>query len=122
MDEANEAYHQKVGITIRAMAMFEARKAVKRDIQAKGLKLGDFLKKDIDAMARALIAANSAEYLARARASAVVRDTITELRERGVRKLLRKLERISRHIRKSGTLAARGLSLNECHAQNGDAK
>jgi Arc/MetJ-type ribon-helix-helix transcriptional regulator len=122
MDEADQAYHHRVGIAIRAMAMFEARKAVKRDIQAKGLKLGDFWKKDVDAMAKALIAANSAEYLAKAKASSVVRDTITELREREVRKLLRKLERKSRHMRKSGTLAANGLSLNEYHAQNGEAK
>jgi hypothetical protein len=73
-------------------------------------------------MAKALITANSAEYPARANASAVVRDRIAELRECEVRKLLRKLELKSRHLRKSGTLATNGLLLNECHAQNGDAK
>jgi hypothetical protein len=119
MDKADEAYHHKVAIAIRAMAMFEARKAVKRDIQAKGLKLGDFWKKDIDAMAKALIAANSAEYLARAKASSVVRDTITEFREREVRKLLRKLERKSKHSHKRRAADLQEVSLCKTHEQNG---
>jgi hypothetical protein len=45
MDEADQAYHHKAAITIHAAAMSEARNAVKRDIQAKGLKLLDFWKK-----------------------------------------------------------------------------
>ena len=52
MVAASEVYHSKVAEAILAMAMFEAKKAVKRQLQAEGKKISWYLPKDITRMAQ----------------------------------------------------------------------
>jgi DNA gyrase/topoisomerase IV subunit B len=78
--------------------------------------------RDITAMAKAMVEANPAEWLAKAKASSIVQDEIRRLQAKEERKRLRQLERNSQHLSNSRRPAAQGLPLNECHAQNGAAK
>ena len=86
---------------IIAMAMFEARKEIERNIQREG------------------VIERREEFIAKAKASVVVQDEIQRLRAKEDRKRQRQLERNSKHLSNSERCGSRGLSLNECHAQNG---
>ena len=128
MDEANQSYHLQLSEqsrtqivrTIIAMAMFEARKEIKRTIQREGkVKLCRVPVRDITAMAKAMVEANPAEWLAKAKASSIVQDEIRRLQAKEERKRQRQLERNSKHLSNSERCGSQGLSLNECHAQNG---
>jgi hypothetical protein len=46
MVAATQVYHSKVAHAIRAMAMFEAKKAVRRQLQAEGKKISWCLPKE----------------------------------------------------------------------------
>ena len=80
MVEANQSYHPQTVRTIIALALFEARKEIKRKIQSEGrVKLSRVPARDITAMAKALVMERRDEFLAKAKASSVVQD---ELRRR----------------------------------------
>ena len=97
MEEANQSYHPQIVQAIIAMALFEARKEVKRTIRSEGrVKLCRVPARDIEAMARAMVEANPAEYLAKAKASGVVQDEIRRLEDKEERRRQRQLERNSR--------------------------
>ena len=56
MVEANQSYHPQIVRTIIALALFEARKEIKRKIQSEGrVKLSRVPARDITAMAKALV-------------------------------------------------------------------
>ena len=75
MVEADQSYHPQIVRTIIAMAMFEARKEIKRNIQREGkVKLCRVPARDITAMAKAMVMERRDEFLAKARASSVVQD------------------------------------------------
>jgi hypothetical protein len=91
MVEANQSYHPQIIRTIIAMAMFEAKKEIKQTIQREGrVKLLKVPARDITAMAQAMVEANPAEWLAKAKASSVVKDEIRRLQEREERKRQRR--------------------------------
>ena len=131
MDEANQAYHPQLSEQSRmqivraiiAMAMFEARKEIKRNIQREGrVKLCKVPHREIERMAKAMVMERRDEFLAKAKASSVVQEEIQRLRAKEERKRQRQLERNSKHLSNSQRCGSQGLPLNECHAQNGDAK
>jgi hypothetical protein len=131
MNEANQSYHpllseqsrMQIVRTIIAIAHYEARKEIKRTIQREGkVKLGRVPARDIAAMAQAMVEANPTEWLAKAKAPSVVQDEIRRLQAKEERKQQRRLERNSKHLSNSERCGSQGLSLNECHAQNGAAK
>jgi hypothetical protein len=93
MVAANQVYHSKVVHAIQAMAMFEAKKAVKRQLQAEGKKISWYSTKDIAIMANALLEERWGEFIAKAKASTVVQ----EVREECERRERRRLERKSKH-------------------------
>jgi hypothetical protein len=74
MVAATQVYHSKVAHAIRAMAMFEAKKAVRRQLQAEGKKISWCLPKDITRMAQALLDQRWGEFIAKAQSSAVVQE------------------------------------------------
>jgi hypothetical protein len=109
MDEATQPYHAGLSEDSRAsyaravacMAMFEARKAVRRKIRDDGIvKLSQVPPKEISARARALVEGRRAEFIERAKGSGVVRDTLRQLYAREALKLLRKLARNSTVLHK----------------------
>ena len=91
MIEANQAYHPQIVRTIIAVALWEARKEIKRTIQREGkVKLRSVPVRDITAMAKATVEANPAEWLAKAKASSVVQDEIQRLQAKEERKRTQK--------------------------------
>jgi hypothetical protein len=120
MVEADQSYHPQIVRAIIAVAMFEARKEIKRNIQREGrIKLCKVPARDITAMAKAMVEANPAEFIAKAKASGVVQDEIRRLQAKEERKRQRQLERNSRVMSKEERPVTQGLLLNETHAQNG---
>ena len=93
MVAANQVYHSKVAHAIQAIAMYEAKKAVKRQLQAEGKKISWYSTKDITIMANALLEERWDEFIAKAKASAVVQ----EVREECERRERRRLERKSKY-------------------------
>ena len=93
MVAANQVYHSKVAHAIHAMAMFEAKKAVKRQLQAEGKKISWYSTKDLTIMANALLDERWDEFIEKAKSSAVVQ----EVREECERRERRRLERKSKH-------------------------
>ena len=94
MSEANQSYHPQIVRAIIAIALWEARKEIKRTIQREGkVKLCRVPAREIASMAKGLVEANPAEWLARAKASSVVQDEIQRLRAKEERKRQRQLER-----------------------------
>ena len=80
MVEANQSYHPQLSEQSRAqivraiiaIALWEARKEIKQTIQREGkVKLRSVPVRDITAMAKAMVEANPAEWLAKAKASSV---------------------------------------------------
>ena len=130
MVEANQSYHPQLSEQSRvqnraiiAMAMFEARKEIKRKIQSEGrIKLCKVPHREIERLAKALVMERRDEFLAKAKASSVVQDEVRRLQAKEERKRQRTLERNSKHLSNSERCGSQGLSLNECHAQNGAAK
>jgi hypothetical protein len=81
MDEANQAYHPQIVRTIIAIALWEARKEIKRNIQREGrIKLCKVPVSEIERMAKAMVMERRDEFLAKAKASSVVQDEIQRLR------------------------------------------
>jgi uncharacterized protein (DUF2252 family) len=120
MVEADQSYHPQIVRAIIAVAMFEARKEIKRNIQREGrIKLCKVPARDITAMAKAMVEANPAEFIAKAKASGVVQDEIRRLQAKEERKRQRQLERNSRVMSKEERPVTQELLLNETHAQNG---
>jgi hypothetical protein len=78
--------------------------------------------RDIEVMAKALVMERRDEFLARAKASGVVQDENPKAWAKKERRRQRALERNLKHLSNSESRGPPGLSLNECHAQNGDAK
>ena len=73
-------------------------------------------------MAKGMVEADPAEWLAKAKASGVVQDEIRRLQAKEERKRQRQFERNSKHLSNSERCGSQGLSSNECHALNGAAK
>jgi hypothetical protein len=99
MEEANQSYHSQLSEQSRmqiiramiAIAHYEARKEIKQTIQREGrVKLSRIPARDITAMAQALVEANPAEWLAKAKASSVVQDEISRLQAKEERKRQRR--------------------------------
>jgi len=93
MVAASQVYHSKVAHTIQAMAMLEAKKAVRRRLQAEGKKISWYSTKEITIISHALLEERWDEFIAKAKASAVVQ----EVREECERRERRRLERKSKH-------------------------
>ena len=120
MVEADQSYHPQIVRTIIAVALWEARKAIKRNIQREGrVKLCRVPVRDITAMAKAMVMERRDEFIAKAEASSVVQDEVRRLQAKEERKRQRQLERNSKHLSNAERCGSQGLSLNECHAQNG---
>ena len=105
MVEANQSYHPQLSEQSRAqivraiiaIALWEARKEIKRTIQREGkVKLCRVPVRDITAMAKAMVEANPAKFIAKAKVSSVVQDEVRRLQAKEERKRLRQLERNSR--------------------------
>ena len=120
MEEANQAYHPQIVRTIIAIALWEARKEIKRKIQSEGrVKLRKVPHREIERIAKAMVMESRDEFLTKAKASSVVQDEIRRLRAKEERKRLRQLERNSRVMSKEERPVTQGLLVNETHAQNG---
>jgi hypothetical protein len=104
MIEAMQSYHVKLSEDSRAklaravitMAMFDARKEIKRKIQGEGRKLSQVPAKEISRLAGAMVDANREEFLARAKASGVVQDELHRLYAKEAIALLRRPESLIR--------------------------
>ena len=120
MDEANQPYHLQIVPTIIAIALWEARKEIKRNIQREGrIKLCKVPVSEIERMAKAMVMKRRDEFLAKAKASSVVQDEIRRLQAKEDRKRQRQLERNSTVLHKERRPDLQGLRLFKCHAQNG---
>jgi hypothetical protein len=127
MIEANQSYHPQLSEqsrmqivrTIIAIALWEARKEIKRNIQREGrIKLCKVPVSEIERMAKAMVIERRDEFLAKAKASSVVQGEIQRLQAEEERKRLRQLERNSKHLSNSRRPAVQRPPLNECYAQN----
>src|SRR5262245_4605892 len=94
MVEATQAYHSKVLTAIRVIAERYAREEVKRQIRASGAKVSQYPARDVARLAHALPEEHWKEFIAKAKASAVVR----EVREECERRERRKAQRKTVHI------------------------
>ncbi len=120
MIEANQAYHPQIVRAIVAVALYEARKEIKRNIQREGrIKLCKVPARDITAMAKAMVIERRDEFLAKAKASSVVQDEVRRLQAKEERKRQRQLERNSQHLHKPGSAEPQPLLLCESHDRNG---
>ena len=120
MDEANQSYHPQIVRAIIAVAMFEARKEIKRKIQSEGrVKLCKVPVREIERLTKAMVMQRRDEFLAKAKASGVVQDEIQRLRAKEERKRQRQLERNSQHLHKPGSAEPQALPLCETHDRNG---
>jgi hypothetical protein len=99
MVEANQSYHPQLSEqsrmqivrTIIAMAMFEARKEIKRNIQRESrVKLCKVPVREIERMAKAMVMERRDEFLAKAKASSVAQDELRRLRAKEERKRQRR--------------------------------
>jgi hypothetical protein len=123
MVEAKQSYHPQIVRTIIAIALYEARKEIKRNIQREGrVKLCKVPHREIERLAKAMVIERRDEFIAKAKASSVVQNELRRLQAKEERKRQRQLERNSKHLSNSQHPGSQGLSLNECHAQNGVAK
>jgi DNA gyrase/topoisomerase IV subunit B len=75
--------------------------------------------REVERLAKAMVMERRDEFLAKAKASSVVQDELRRMQAKEERKRQRQLERKSQHLSNSERCGSRGLSLNECHAQNG---
>lgn len=120
MIEANQAYHPQIVRAIVAVALYEARKEIKRNIQREGrIKLCKVPARDITAMAKAMVIERRDEFLAKAKASSVVQDEVRRLQAKEERKRQRQLERNSQDLHKPGSAEPQPLPLCETHDRNG---
>jgi hypothetical protein len=128
MIEADQSYHPQLSEQSRtqivraiiAVALFEARKEIKRNIQREGrIKLCKVPAREIERMAKAMVMERRNEFLAKAKASSVVQDEIQRLRAKEERKRLRQLERNSQHLHKPGSAEPQPLPLRETHDRKG---
>jgi hypothetical protein len=95
MVEAKQSYHPQIMRTIIAIALWEARKEIKRTIQREGkVKLCRVPAREIARMAKGLVEANPAEWLAKAKASSVVQDELRQLQAKEERKRQRRASKI----------------------------
>ena len=110
MVEANQSYHPQLSEqsraqivrTIIAIAMFEARKEIKRNIQREGrIKLCKVPHREIERLAKVMVIERRDEFLAKAKASSVVQDEVRRLQAKEERKRQRQLERNSKHLSNS---------------------
>jgi DNA invertase Pin-like site-specific DNA recombinase len=127
MIEANECYQvnldeQSRGQIATCMALLDARKEIKHRIKAEGRRVTDVPAKEINRLASALVEERRAEFVARAKASGVVREELRRLHVKEALALLRRLARKSKHLCDRENPAAQGLQLHQYHAQNGAAK
>jgi DNA gyrase/topoisomerase IV subunit B len=123
MVEADQSYHPQIVRAIIAVALWEAREEIKRNIQREGrIKLHKVPHREIEMLAKAMVMERRDEFLAKARASSVVQDEIKRLQTKEQRKRQRQLERNSKHLSNSERCGSQELPLDECHAQNGDTK
>ena len=77
MVEANQSYHPQIVRAIIAMALYEARKEIKRNIQREGrVRLCKVPHRDIERLAKAMVMERRDEFIAKAKASGVVQDEL----------------------------------------------
>jgi hypothetical protein len=120
MDEANQAYHPQIVRTIIAIALWEARKEIKRNIQREGrIKLCKVPHSEIERLAKAMVMERRDEFLAKAKASSVVQDELRRLQAKEERKRQRQLERNLQDLHKPGSAEPKALLLCETHDRNG---
>jgi hypothetical protein len=120
MVEANRSYHPQMVRTIIAIALWEARKEIERNIQREGrIKLCKVPHREIERLAKAMVTERRNEFLAKAKASSVVQDGIRRLQAKEERKRQRTLERNSTLPHEERRPDLQALWLCKCHAQNG---
>ena len=131
MVEANQSYHPQLSEQSRAqivraiiaMAMFEARKEIKRNIQREGrIKLCKVPHREIERLAKAMVIERRDEFIAKAKASGVVQDEMRRLQAKEERKRQRQLERNSQDLHKPRSAEPQPLPLCETHDRNGAAR
>ena len=125
MVEADQCYHPQIVRAIIAVALYEARKEIKRNIQREGrIKLCKVPAREIERMAKAMVMVMERrdEFIAKAKAASVVQDEIQRLRAKEERKRQRALERNSQHSHKPGSAEPQALRLCETHDRNGAAQ
>jgi hypothetical protein len=114
---------QRQAQAVRVLVMHAAKREVKDAIRREGkVKLSRVPQREIIAMARERVMADAAY---RARLVAEARPIVDQWTAEGFfgkQAAQRQLERNSKHLSNSQHPGSQGLSLNECHAQNGDAK
>ena len=83
MVEANQSYHPQIVRAIIAIALWEARKEIKRNIQREGrIKLCKVPHCEIERLAKLMVMERRDEFIAKAKASSVVQDEIQRLLRR----------------------------------------
>jgi hypothetical protein len=114
---------QRQAQAVRVLVMYAAKREVKEAIRREGkVKLSRVPQREITAMARDRLF-EDADYRAKLIAEArPIVDQWTAEGFFGKRAAQRQLERNSKHLSNSERCGSQGLSLNECHAQNGAAK
>jgi hypothetical protein len=114
MIEAKQSYHPQIVRAIIAMAMFEARKEIKRNIQREGrIKLRRVPVRDITAMAKARLFGD-AEYRER-----LIAEARREVEQWCVEGYFGKAAQHSQHLHKPGSAEPQALLLCETHDRNG---
>jgi hypothetical protein len=114
MIEANQYYHPQIVRAIIAVALYEARKEIKRNIQREGrIKLSRVPAREIERMAKVMVMERRDEFLARVKASPVVQDELRRLQAKDERERRRGLERNFKHLSNSESLGSQGLRLND---------
>jgi hypothetical protein len=108
MVEADQSYHPQLSEQSRtqiiraiiAVALYEARKEIKRNIQREGrIKLCKVPVREIERMAKAMVMERRDEFLAKAKASSVVQDEIRRLQAKEERKRQRRTGHTQRIVR-----------------------
>jgi hypothetical protein len=116
-----QAQHQAQRQTqaVRVLAMHAAKREVKEQLRSQGIKVSRVPHREITALAKARLFEDGAY---RARLIAEARPIVDQWTAEGFfgrRAAQRQLERNSKHLSNSERCGSQGLSLNECHAQNG---
>ena len=113
---------QRQAQAVRVLAMHTTKREVKEQLRSQGIKVSRVPAREITAMATAKVMEDG-EYRERLIAEArPIVDQWTAEGFFGKRAAQRQLERNSKHLSNSERCGSQGLSLNECHAQNGAAK
>ena len=113
---------QRQAQAVRVLAMHTAKREVKEQLRSQGIKVSRVPHREITALAKARLFEDGAY---RTRLIAEARPIVEQWTAEGFfgkQAAQRQLERNSKHLSNSERCGSQGLSLNECHAQNGGTR